>query len=217
MTLLSHAGRWAVAAALVAGALLGRTRSVLASRVLADPGYSHLLFIDADMGFSPSLIAKMLALDEPVVGCLAPSRTNNYERLLASAQLEADVTAWRFAAHDYIPAEIHADKPQRSGFVQAPYAGTGILLIRRDALERLRDAHPELVTASGAYEANMGYTGPMFHAFAETLEDGEDAAFCARWKAVGGEIWVCTNETITHVGRERFIGNYLAGHRQRTR
>ena len=57
----------------------------------------------------------------------------------------------------------------------------------------------------------------MSQAFAETLEEGEDAAFCARWKAIGGEIWVCTNETITHVGRERFVGNFLAGHRHRTR
>ena len=201
--------------ALLSGSLVARTRSVLASRVLADPRYSHLLFIDSDMGFAPTLILKMLALDEPVVGCLAPVRKNDYARLQATARPGADAEAWRFAAHTYIPDQIHLDRPQRSGFVQAPYAGTGIMLIRRDALEGLREAHPELVTESGAYEAGLGYSGPVFHAFAETLEDGEDAAFCARWKAVGGDIWVCTNETIIHVGRERFIGNYLAGHRHR--
>lgn len=203
--------------ALVSGALVGRTRSVLASRVLADPRYSHLLFIDADMGFGPGLVSKMLALGEPVVGALSPARANDYARLQATARPDLDPQAWRFAAHAYIPAEVHIDRPQRSGFVQAPYAGTGILLIRRDALERLRDAHPELLAPSGAYEANMGHTGEVFHAFAETLEDGEDAAFCERWKGVGGEIWVCTNETITHVGRERFVGNYLAGHKARPR
>jgi hypothetical protein len=39
--------------------------------------YTHLLFIDADMGLRRRLIEKMIDLGEPVVGCLLPSRKRN--------------------------------------------------------------------------------------------------------------------------------------------
>jgi hypothetical protein len=38
----------------------------------------------------------------------------------------------------------------------------------------------------------------------------EDHAFCKRWTDLGGEIWSVFDETIQHVGREVFTGNYEA-------
>jgi len=55
-------------------ALLPHIRNYFASRVLNDKSYTHLLFIDADMGFAPSLIEHMIAADKPVVGCICPKR-----------------------------------------------------------------------------------------------------------------------------------------------
>src|ERR1700756_3909517 len=33
---------------------------------------SHILFVDADMGFSPELISEMIAIDKPLVGVVYP-------------------------------------------------------------------------------------------------------------------------------------------------
>ena len=48
--------------------ILPLARNLFASLVLEDKSYTHLLFVDSDMGFSPSLIAKMIAFQKPVVG-----------------------------------------------------------------------------------------------------------------------------------------------------
>ena len=53
-------------------ALLPYMRNFFASRVLNDPTFTHLLFIDSDMGFSPTMVEHMIALDKPVVGCIYP-------------------------------------------------------------------------------------------------------------------------------------------------
>ena len=165
---------------------IARARNTLASLVLADERYSHLLFIDADMGFSPALIAKMIDVCEPVAGVAYPRRVRN-----AAGGL------------DYYPNSV---LPERRGeFARAELAGTGIMLIQRGVFERMRAAYPDLEGSDGG-----------FHPFAETIRSseggfvGEDVAFCRRWTNIGGEIWVNTAETIIHVGRERFIGSLQA-------
>ena len=37
--------------------------------------YSHLLFIDDDMGFMPDVVMDMLLFNEPVVGAIYPKKT----------------------------------------------------------------------------------------------------------------------------------------------
>lgn len=55
--------------------LLHVLRSVMASKVLLEDGYTHLLFVDTDMGFTVSAVEKMLRADKPVIGCAYPYRT----------------------------------------------------------------------------------------------------------------------------------------------
>jgi hypothetical protein len=35
----------------------------------------------------------------------------------------------------------------------------------------------------------------------------EDFAFCHRWRALGGKIWLDTASKLTHTGAHRFVGN----------
>ena len=64
--------------------ILPLARNLFASLVLEDKSYTHLLFVDSDMGFSPSLIAKMIAFQRPVVGVIAPRRRNSTTRGILS-------------------------------------------------------------------------------------------------------------------------------------
>ena len=181
---------------------IAQARNAHATKVLQG-SYSHLLFVDADMGFQPSLVSKMLEFDRPVVGCVYPRRNINLARALAAAQGETDPNRLRHSLQDYVPSSIGDER--EGDFARADVAGTGIMLIRRDALERMQEGYPNLVGANGD-----------FHPFAETVRNpdggfvGEDVAFCRRWLKIGGEIWVCLTETITHIGRERFVGAYQA-------
>lgn len=206
-----------------ASSIVGHARNASATLVLGDPSYSHLLFVDADMGFRPSLIEKMLDFDEPVVGCVAPMKGLNYVALADALRREGNVERARLAAQPYVPrrADFERDADgrvvRRGAFARMKRLGTGVLLIRRDVLETMAERFPELwADAPNGYWQHFNLpTARIFQAFAETKRDagglfeGEDYSFAARWvDDCGGEIWANVDEPITHVGRTRYLGHY---------
>jgi hypothetical protein len=207
---------------LISSAIVTQARNAMATRVLLDPSYTHLLFIDADMGFRPELIGKMIDFDQPVVGCIYPKRVYDHARFAEAARTTPDPEIARAIAQTYVGgaddlmAGDHGQPILRGDFARALRAGTGIMLIKREALETLRDTFPELWTddPEGAYRP-LGAQG-AFQVF-EAMQTStgvfcsEDYAFCLRWvEGCGGEIWSCFNEPIRHVGRERYVGDYQA-------
>ena len=58
--------------------LITRGRNILASRFLDDPTATHLLFIDADIGFDPSQVARMLRFDADVVAGMYPLKLHDW-------------------------------------------------------------------------------------------------------------------------------------------
>ena len=206
--------------------VLPLARNILASMTLNDASLSHLLFVDSDMGFSPALIAKMIAFRKPVVGCICPKKSFNYEWFHASAATYDNPMVARLLANDYIGGQgavIAETGPngERSarlvdGFVRVQYAGTGILLINRDVFIAIKARYPELwVENPGEKYRSFGLQGGVLQCFDSTqgpdgLFPGEDIAFCRRWvEGCGGEIWSSVDEAIVHIGQENFVGQYL--------
>lgn len=173
--------------------LIDRARNIFASMMLNDPSITHLLFIDADMGFRPEAILRMLSFNKPVVGIIYPQRK----------------TPLKFVASEQIMRSTLTN-----GFVRAGHVGTGIMLIQRSAIEAIRDTHPELYLPNGhASYADAGAPGPILQAFAPIREDNgvvisEDISFCMRWTATGGKIWALTDEVIHHAGRQVVKGKF---------
>jgi len=206
--------------------VLPLARNILASMMLNDPSFTHLLFIDSDMGFAPSLIAKMLAFQKPVVGVVCPVKKFNYDWFHASANTHSNPAIARILANDYIGGQgalittTSADGKRQTqlvdGFVKVSYAGTGILLVSRDALLTMKEKFPELwVENPGERYRQFGLEGGVLQVF-ESVQGpdglflGEDISFCRRWiDRCGGEIWSCVDEAIIHIGTENFIGQYL--------
>lgn len=88
------------------------------------------------------------------------------------------------------------------------------MLIRRNVLETMAERHPEL-----KYEQShtKGGHGTNLYALFDTSLDRdqgiylpEDYTFCKRWRAMGGEIWVCIRSKFTHVGTFEYHGDYAA-------
>jgi hypothetical protein len=183
--------------------LITRARNALATIMLSEQRYTHLLFIDADMGFRPELIEKMLDFGEPLVGCIYPQR------------IRADPQPFVSGADVFVREDGGAPKV-RGDFIQVLQAGTGIMLIRRDALELLSERFPKLWSKKGGNGyAELGVEGRVFQIFepGQRPEDGfylsEDISFCRRWvNGCGGEVWACFNEAITHAGRDRVTARY---------
>jgi hypothetical protein len=210
----------------ISGSVLPTTRNILASLVLNDPSYTHVLFIDSDISFSSSLVVKMIDFHKPVVGCVCPTKRFDYNLFHASRRACKDPKVARYLAIDYAGGDdaligtTGPDGKRRmpvvDGFVRVRYASTGIMLIRRDALEALKQAFPDLWVANpGAPYEKFELEGVLqcFDSFPgpDRLFPTEDMAFCRRWvDGCGGEIWSCVDETITLIGQELFVGQYLS-------
>ncbi|WP_181707483.1 hypothetical protein [Chthonobacter rhizosphaerae] len=202
-----------------------RARNAFASVTLEDPSYSHMLLVDPDIGFRPSLLERMLAFDEPVVGATYPTGALNRDAFAERARevstgAEAEICALDYAGGgDAVmlsdnPAEQGAkDLILRNGFMRVARVGNDLLLVRRDALERIHDAYPELYLPNGAEPyRQFGITGPVLQAFDPMTEAptglfGDEDAFAQRWAATGGDLWACFVEPV-----QRRVEDTIAGH-----
>jgi hypothetical protein len=194
---------------------------------------SHLLFIDADMGFEPELIFDMLAFDKPVVGTIYPKKTVDLDRI--SQLTSTGQTAQQAIAnsHDFVVRRPIASS-YRDGFIQVEGVGTGIFLIKRSCIDVMLEKMPELADDKSAQigqipDLKLGSGGKAkqpFKRFIRTFDfihvDGqrltEDYSFCHRWKhQCGGEVWASINHEITHIGVNRFRARYSDARGPRTR
>lgn len=193
------------------GALVSTQRNVAATRMLVDEQFTHLLFVDSDMGFRPDLVAKMLAFDRPVVGCMYPLRRQDSNSTAASL---------RYVLESAPISETSDSKPRyrvHNGFVRTSALGTGIMMIKRSALQEMSAKFPALWTKENRLgdETYDWCNDGLFQCFAPFARpDGfyisEDAAFCHRWtEGCGGELWACVTEPVSHVGRTVFTGAFI--------
>jgi len=200
-------------------ALITRGRSRLAAQFLAHPDATHILYIDADIGFRPENVFRLLDADKDVIAAVCPLKQIDWEKVRAAAR--ADVKDLQAASIGYVVRFLPT--PDNSvevvdGYAKVAYGGTGFLMISRSAMQRLFDAHPELrakmrdMADTQAPEAVMVFDTMIEPETGNYLS--EDYAFCRRWRDLGGEIWADVSARLTHVGHAAYTGSLLEAMRQ---
>jgi hypothetical protein len=195
-------------------ALITRARSRLAARFLAHKEATHLLFCDADIGFAPENLFRLLAADKPVIGGVYPLKRIDWDKARAAAKADApDLLAASLGyVIRFIPTPDHSVSID-DGIAKVAYAGTGFLLIRRAALQRIVDAHPELKARMGDMDDRLADEAVMVFETMIEPQTGqylsEDYAFCRRWLDLGGEIWADMEARLTHVGAAAYTGSVI--------
>jgi len=155
-----------------------------------EPKSTHLMFVDADIGFEPEEIFKLIIADRDVVGGLYPKKA--------------------------LPISYVVNKvpgAQKEGnLVEVANLGTGFMMIKRHVLEQMIAKHPEL-----HYVDSIGLD-PKYDPFKYALFDteidndskeylSEDYTFCKRWRAMGGKIWADLTINLNHIGYFTFRGD----------
>ena len=194
--------------------LITRSRNALVKSFLDTPTATHLMFIDADIGFEPEAVGRLLAFDEDVVAGVYPVKVVDWSRLAHLVRPGMTEAMLRQASqHNVGVACVGAEREERSGFVTATHAGTGFMLIKRQVIERLIEAHPET-----RYRVMQTYpqrvdAGVPYHALFDCIVDpetdtylSEDFTFCHRFRKLGGKVWLDTETRLTHVGSVEFHG-----------
>lgn len=171
--------------------LVCRARNSLVAKMLYfEPKSTHLMFIDADIGFEPEEIFKLVISDKDVVGGLYPKKA---------------------LPVSYVVNKVpNAEK--NGNLVEVMNLGTGFMLIKREVLEQMIAANPDL-----HYMDAIGLD-PKYDPFKYALFDteidpitreylSEDYLFCKRWRAMGGKVWADLSITLNHIGHYTFRGD----------
>jgi len=194
-------------------ALITRARARLAHRFLAHPEATHLLFVDADIGFAPANALRLLDAGHAVAGGVYPLKHIDWTKARAAAQAgAADIMAKSVGyVIRFIPTPDSSVEVE-NGFAKAAYVGTGFLMIARRALAQIRDAHPELAADLSDLEPGGARTIMLFDTLIEPGTGqhlSEDYAFCRRWRDLGGDIWADMDGRLTHVGHAAYAGSLV--------
>ena len=163
--------------------LISRARNTLSAKFLHTKESTHLMFVDADIGWEPWHLLVMLNHDKDVVGGLYPMK---------SLPVKWCVNG--------IP---DADQNDPSGLIEVTKTGTGFLLIKRDVFEKL-NAHPAVKPFTndiGLDPALNPYMKTYFDtAVRENRYYSEDWTFCENWRDIGGQVWVDKRVLLKHTG-----------------
>ena len=148
---------------------------------------THIVFIDADVGFAPGAFHDLIIAKEDVIGGAYPKKQDSEEY------------AVRLKKGDDGNVIFH------EGVLMAEGLATGFLKISRAAIEQMQDAYPELKYNDGISNQTT------YNFFGEFLIDGrmfyDDFGFCHLWEKTGGQMWVLPNIAFTHAGSKDFRGN----------
>ena len=163
--------------------LISRARNTLTAKFLHNKESTHLMFVDADIGWEPWHLLVMLNAQKDVIGGLYPMK---------SLPIKWCVNG--------IP---DADQNDPSGLIEVTKTGTGFLLIKRDVFDKL-NAHP----AVKSFTNDIGLD-PVLNIYMKTYFDtavrenryySEDWTFCENWRDIGGQVWVDKRVLLKHTG-----------------
>ena len=204
--------------------LVTRARNTLVQLFMDEPDCTHLLFIDADIGFNPQTIMRMLKLDKEVVTGVYPRKTIDWRKIKRRVKENNDISEDELHAAS-LQYNLNVKNPERvevkNGFIEVLDGATGFMLIKKQVFEKMAKAYPELKFKSdqhlgSPHDTQFDYhdTSEWNYAFFDTMIDpdtkrylSEDYAFCRLWQKIGGSVYADITSGLTHCGTYAFKGN----------
>ena len=170
--------------------LISRARNTLTAKFLHNKESTHLMFIDADIGWEPWHLLVMLDAQKDVIGGLYPMKSLPVK--------------WCVNGIPGVPEDPN------SSLVEVSKTGTGFLLIKRDVFDKL-NAHPAVRTFANDIGLPRELDPFMKTYFDTAVREGryysEDWTFCENWRDIGGQVWVDKRVLLKHTGTYVFDGN----------
>jgi hypothetical protein len=199
--------------------LVTRARNDCVAHFLVNPQYTHLFWIDSDIGYSPEAALRLLLADRDVAAGVYPLKREQWPANGVPAgttrqrfeELYARYTVNTGREGEGVKLVVDAD-----GFMKVREAPTGFMCIKRSVFDRLIAASPELRYVPDWPEGSVP-SGGVHYRFFDVMVDpesgrylSEDYGFCRLWEKIGGEIYVDANSNLSHTGERVYTGDFGA-------
>jgi hypothetical protein len=173
-------------------------RAQIVANFLADKNATDLIMVDSDVAWEAFGLQSLLSHDVDLVAGSYPKRKDPIEFMFRSAM---------DAGEDLVG-------DAGTGLVEVWGMPGGFMRCRRAMLEKMVEAHPELMAIDR--DSPTGKTCRLFDPYwFDTIEpDGtpgrrvlsEDYAFCQRWRDLGGKVYLDASIGMAHIGTKAFQG-----------
>ena len=209
--------------------LITRARNYCVDEFLRS-GYTHLMFVDSDIGFNPQDVLALLALqtDESpydIIGGAYPKKCITWEKIKMAvdkgvadqnpALLEDFVGDFVFnpvMEKGEASKSIKLDEP-----AEVLEIGTGFMMVRRATFEEYVKKYPNIMykpdhVRTAEFDGTRGI-GMYFQAEVDPESErylSEDYLFCQNSRKAGMKVWLCPWMHLQHAGFYTFGGKLAA-------
>ena len=201
--------------------LITRARNTIVSMFLDDKDYigTHLLFIDADIGFVPKNIERLIRADKDIVCGIYPRKCIHWDKIrgvlkenpnISNEELEYRSLGYNLNFVD--PKNIRIEE----GFCEVMEAATGMMLIKRDVFDKMKKAYPERKYNSDQIVNGQQWRSDNCYDFfgvgklpwdKDERYLSEDYYFSRLWSNIQGKIYADVSAPLTHQGNMHFKGH----------
>ena len=201
--------------------LITRARNTIVSMMLDQQDFiaTHLLFIDADIGFSWKNIERLICADKDVVCGIYPRKHIHLEKIKNILNEDPNISLDALEAKS-LGYNINLDNPSNvkgeNGYFKVNEAATGMMLVKREVLTTMFKNFPERKYETDQIVNGLHYRSDNCYdlfAVGPYMKDGqkrylyEDYYFSRLWQECGGEIWADLAMPLTHFGNRAYKGH----------
>jgi hypothetical protein len=208
--------------------LITRARNYCADEFMRSD-FTHLMFIDSDIGFDPNDVMTLLALqsdDSPydIIGGPYPKKCISWEKVKQAVDkgvADDNPNALEQFVGDYVfnpvvakdgPTQIKLSEP-----AEVLEIGTGFMMIRRKTFEKFGETYPQqrykpdhvrTEHFDGTRQIMAYFDTPICPDSNRYLS--EDYMFCQWTRKMGMSVWLCPWMQLNHTGSYTFGGSLAA-------
>jgi len=201
--------------------LITRARNTIVSMMLDEVSFiaTHLLFIDADIGFTPENVQRLICKNEDVVCGIYPRKHIDWDQTIKAIKedpnIHPDVLAAKSMGYN-LNFKDHKNIKIQDGFCEVMEAATGMMLVKREVFHKMKKAFPERKYKSDQiingkrFSSNNCYDFFPVGKFPGDKEErylSEDYYFSRLWESLGGKVYADVTMPLTHFGNMAFGGH----------
>jgi hypothetical protein len=180
---------------------------------------THLMFIDADIGFDPSYVGKLMEYDKDIICGLYPKKEINWPRVAEAVKKDVEPKDLAKYTGTLVVNLIKNEtvEVKVGELLEIKNGGTGFMLIKREVFENLADKVPEYVNDMFLVTEETDNPNKIKEFFDTSIDEesgrlfSEDYHFCKLARKHGYKIYADPAMHLTHTGTYVFIGQQAGG------